>query len=269
MSLNVLEEQIHPDSRSRLHVCDSAGIPVLLASLPGSFRALFTTRIGGVSKGPFRYFNLGERRGDDQEHVGENRDRLGGVAADLGGGGAAPELVSPRQVHGLRVVGASEYQRSSVDAACDGLAIHPERDAGLGALLLFADCVPVILAGEVDAVLVHGGWRGLLGGVVQEGARAMTAPPGLAFIGPSVGPCCYQVDEAVTQGFQDRYGPGVAQDGNLDLWEVGTRALGEVGVPRSRVVNPRLCTFCNPEWLYSHRRDGPATGRQGALLWTV
>src|SRR5680860_1899184 len=75
----------------------------------------------------------------------------------------------------------AEYKRGPAGAPCDGLTVHPERDAGLGAFLVFGDCVPVIMVGEVDAALVHGGWRGLLGGVVQEGARAMTAPPGLAF----------------------------------------------------------------------------------------
>jgi len=269
VSLSVLQEHIHPDSRPKICAQQYGGIPALTASLSGPFRAVFTTRTGGVSKGPFQHLNLSQSHGDDPGDVKDNRRRLARAVREADGLSGATGLVSPRQVHGLRVIGTAEYKRGPAGAPCDGLTVHPERDAGLGALLVFGDCVPVIMVGEVDAALVHGGWRGLLGGVVQEGARAMTAPPGLAFIGPSAGPCCYKVDSHLVQSFADRYGRGLTRGGHLDLWEVCTRALEEVGVPRSQVVNPRLCTICNPELFYSHRRDGPATGRQGALLWAV
>ncbi|GAB4248318.1 MAG: peptidoglycan editing factor PgeF [Thermoleophilia bacterium] len=266
-----LRRRADPTALARLHPVEAAGLPLLLAAAPG-LRVVFTTRVGGMSAPPYASLNLSARQGDDQAHVAENRRRLLAALADLPGGGPT-ELVSPRQEHGLRVCGATEYARAGGDSPCDGLVVNSRIDAGRGALLLFADCVPVVLVGEVDGVLVHGGWRGLLGGIVQQGARSMTAPPGAALVGPSIGPCCYRVGDDLAREFTDRYGPGVVtgeRDGpHLDLWEVVTRALAEVEVPRERVTNPRLCTSCHPDLFFSHRAGGPVTGRNGAVLWAV
>jgi hypothetical protein len=98
----------------------------------------------------------------------------------------------------------------------------------------------------------------------------MTAPPGLAVVGPSVGPCCYTVGDAVARDFEARYGGGVVLPGpKLDLWEVAALAAAEVGVPRAQVVNPRLCTACNNDLFFSYRADGPSTGRHGAAVWSA
>lgn len=176
--------------------------------------------------------------------------------------------MSPYQVHGVRVTGTAEYAAEPEDRPCDGLTYRSPLDRGLVPLLLFADCVPVLLVGEVDAALVHGGWRGLLGGIVQQGAAAMTAPPGLAVVGPSIGPCCYRVGDSVARDFALRYGAGVVLPGpRLDLWEVAALAAAEVGVPRSRLVNPRLCTSCNHDLFFSYRVDGSQAGRHGAAVW--
>ena len=89
----------------------------------------------------------------------------------------------------------------------------------------------------------------------------MTGPPGLAFMGPSIGPCCYQVGEELAERFAERYGAGARQrDRRLDLWERRDAALAEIGVPRGRVINPRLCTVCHAELFYSHAppRSRPA-----------
>lgn len=271
-ALAELEKRMDPSARERLRPYAAAGVSLLAAAAPGQLRVAFTSRGGGVSPSPYASLNLGARQGDDPEHVDRNRARV--LRALRAASGQAPrELVSPFQEHGQRVCGISEYHRESVRAPCDGLVVNPRIDQGLVALLLFADCVPVVLIGEVDGAVVHGGWRGLLGGVVQQGARAMTAPPGTAYIGPSIGPCCYQVDDELARAFSDRYGPSVVlpRDGgpHLDLWETATLALAEVEVPRARVVNPRLCTSCNRDLFYSHRVEGPATGRHAALLWAA
>ena len=96
----------------------------------------------------------------------------------------------------------------------------------------------------------------------------MSASPGLAFMGPSIGPCCFPVHDDVGRSFTERYGPGVVgEHGRLDLWEVAARALAETGVPAADVVNPRLCTACNEPYFYSHRRQKGMAGRQGAIVW--
>jgi len=211
----------------------------------------------------FTSLNLDPRSEDEPGLVGRNRAQ---IAALVG-----RRLVSPLQAHGLRVVGAAEYLQEPPDTPCDGLTIHADIDEGLAALLLFADCVPVVLCGEVDMAVVHAGWRGLLGGVVQQGGRSLMGAPGTAIIGPSIGPCCFTVDEEVAAAFAARFGPTVVvgDDGALrvDLWAAAEKALAEISIPGSQVVNPRLCTVCNKDLFFSYREEGPVTGRQGCVGW--
>lgn len=278
-----LGERIDPEARSRLEVCEIGAMTFLEARLPGPFRALFTTRLGGESEGAFASLNLDLRSDDDPVAVARNRARLTGVLSDVEGtphGPAGRRLVNPAQAHGLRVVGAAEYSRDQVGSPCDGLTLHPLLDRGLAALLLFADCVPVVLAGDVDMAVAHAGWRGILGGIVQQAGRAMTGPPGTAVIGPSIGPCCFTVGEEVAEAFAARFGSGVvialggaggvgARSYRVDLWAATARALGELGIREDQVVNPRLCTACNADLFYSYRIEGPVTGRHGCVAWAV
>lgn len=220
---------------------------MLEARLPGVFRACFTTRIGGDSPDMFR----------------------ARMAEALG-----RELVSPTQVHGVRVAGASEYLLEGPGSPCDGLTLHQDIDQGLAAALLFADCVPVVLCGEADMAVAHGGWRGILGGIVQQAGRSMMGAPATVVVGPSIGPCCFTVGEDVAESFARRYGGDVvlgaaSEQGGLrvDLWEAVTKAACELGVQRQHVVNPRLCTVCNRDIFYSYRSEGPETGRHACLAW--
>jgi YfiH family protein len=243
-------------------------IPVLEPALPPPFRVFFTTRLGGESSGPYASLNLDPRSADRPGAVAGNR-RL--IAGETG-----RRLVSPRQVHGLRVVGAAEYVRGAPEAPCDGLTLNPLLDRELAAVLLFADCVPLVLCGDVDMAVAHGGWRGILGGVAQQAGMAMTGPPGRAVIGPSIGPCCFTVGGDVAEAFAERFGGEVVlaprkkgDSPRVDLWEAAARALIEVGVPRQGIANPRLCTICNNDLFYSYRREGPVTGRHGCVAWTA
>ncbi len=174
------------------------------------------------------------------------------------------------------MVGASEYVGEAEGTPCDGLTLNPLLDRDLAAVLLFADCVPLVLYGDVDMAVAHGGWRGILGGIVQQAGMAMTGPPGGAVIGPSIGPCCFTVGQQVADAFALRFGPEVvlapSETGGsprVDLWEAAVRALGEVGVPRGGVLNPRLCTVCNNDLFYSYRLEGPVTGRHGCVAWAA
>jgi len=243
---------------------------LLEARLPEPFRAVFTTRVGthvgGRYGGTPSTLNLDPRSEDDSHTVAENRAWL----ADIAGRRA----VSPAQAHGVRVVGASEYLEEPEGTPCDGLTIHPDIDGELAALLLFADCLPIVLCSEVDLAVLHAGWRGLLAGVVQQGGRSLMGGPGTAIIGPSIGPCCFTVEGEVADAFAARFGRRVVVGGGdgssrVDLWEAATVALEELGIPRGQVVNPRLCTACNTDVFFSYRREGPRAGRQGCMGWTV
>ena len=125
--------------------------------------------------------------------------------------------------------------------------------------------MPIALArvgGDRPAVAVlHAGWRGLLDGIAAAGVAALGGRVAAA-IGPAIGPCCYEVGEEVAEPYRARFGVDLV-DGRrrLDLWTAAERALREAGVERIERVD--LCTSCNPELFFSHRRDRGLTGRQG------
>jgi purine-nucleoside/S-methyl-5'-thioadenosine phosphorylase / adenosine deaminase len=110
-------------------------------------------------------------------------------------------------------------------------------------------------------VMAHCGWRGRAGGIVAEAVEEVQAEA--AAIGPGIGPCCYEVGEEVLAAFEAL--DGVARGRMLDLTAVATALLERAGVTYQE--SSGLCTSCNPELFYSHRRDGARTGRQAGLMW--
>jgi polyphenol oxidase len=131
----------------------------------------------------------------------------------------------------------------------------------VAAIVLVADCLPVALAGPDAVAMVHAGWRGLAAGVLEAGVEAAGAV--FAAIGPGIGPCCYEVGEEVAAPFRRAFGLGLVRDGKLDLWSAAERALRAAGV--ARVDRFDLCTACNPDLFFSHRRTGKPRGVQGVL----
>lgn len=261
-----LRARMDPAAVPWIEAREFAGVPVLEARLPGAFRACFTTRLGGHGDGVYSSFNLDASSSDEPSSVEQNRAMLSDAVKR--------RLVSPKQVHGVRVAGAAEYVQEQPGSECDGLSLHPDIDGDLAALLLFADCVPVVMCGEVDMAVAHGGWRGVLGGIVQQAGRSTMGAPATVVIGPSLGPCCFEVGEDVAMAFARRFGQDVVlrsdkggSGARVDLWESITRASSELGVQREHVINPRLCTSCNNDLFYSYRKDGPETGRHGCLGW--
>jgi polyphenol oxidase len=223
----------------------------------GPYEVVFTTRQGGVSEGPYASLNLGRRTGDDVERVDENRRR---ACAEVG---AAAELLALNYQHHSadvhRALAGSRGERKG-----DGLWTE---ERGLPVVALAADCLPIALArsnGAVPAVAVlHAGWRGLLGGVVASGVEALGGGGLAAIVGPAIGPCCYEVGDEVAEPFRARFGPDVVRERRLDLWTSGERALRAAGVTRVERVD--LCTACNPDLFFSHRRDGKPRGVQGVV----
>jgi len=223
---------------------------------PGPYEVVFSTREGGVSEGPYASLNLGRATADKPERVDENRRRL---CAEVG---AQPEALAMNyQHHSADVLRARAGSRGE---RADGLWTE---ERGLPVLALAADCLPIALAranGAKPAVAVlHAGWRGLVGGIAAEGVKTLGGGPVAAMIGPGIGPCCYEVGEEVAAPFRRAFGMGLYRDGKLDLWGAAERALRAAGV--ARVDRVDLCTACNPDRFFSHRRDDGLTGRQGVL----
>jgi YfiH family protein len=223
---------------------------------PGPYEIVFTTRVGGVSDGPYASLNLGRKTGDDVERVDENRRR---ACAEIGAD--ADRLALNYQVHSALVHRARPAARGEQG---DGLWTD-ERD--LPVLAMSADCLPIALArvdGAVPAVaVVHVGWRGLLADMIESAAASLGDGPLAAAIGPAIGPCCYEVRDDVAEPFRARFGRGIVKHGRLDLWRAADETLRAAGV--EQVERLDLCTACHPELFFSHRRDGKPRGVQGVL----
>jgi purine-nucleoside/S-methyl-5'-thioadenosine phosphorylase / adenosine deaminase len=212
----------------------------LTIGLPGG-TALFTTRRGGVSEGPYASLNLGSWTDDKPQRVVENRERVREHAG-------MERLAQGRQVHGTRVV----IDAQGIEEADGQVTTRP----GVAAIVLVADCLPVALAGPEGVGVVHAGWRGVAAGVLEAGVEAAGAV--CAAIGPGIGPCCYEVGDDVRAVF------GTTEP-TLDLKAIARGRLEAAGV--REIHDCGLCTSCDAERFFSHRRDRGVTGRQAGLAW--
>ena len=247
--------------------------------LPGLVHGI-STRFGGVSKAPYAAMNLALHTGDVAQDVWKNR-RLFCESLGL----CAERLCTPEQVHGEQIVRvmsahAGRGSREYMDALpqTDAL-ITNERNLPL--LLCFADCTPLLFYDpEHHAVgAAHGGWRGTVQKIGQKTVLAMqqqfgTRPEAcLAAIGPSIGPCCYEVGEEVAGRFRAAFGNRAAEllhetDGgiHLDLWQANQVQLEEIGMDVQNIDRADTCTACNSDIFFSYRADQGTTGRIGAMI---
>jgi len=233
----------------------------LLAGFPHGF----TTRRGGVSHPPFDTLNLGGKVGDDPAHVAANWEVLERVTG-LG-------FARVNQVHGDRVIVLDQ-----ACAPCEQADAILSRAPGVAACVSVADCVPILIAdprsGAVAAV--HAGWRGTLAHAAAQAVHALArefgAVPGdlLAAVGPSIGPCCYQVSHDLARTFSDDLGACVAASrasgARLDLWLANETVLRSAGLAAERIEVLGRCTACESDAFFSHRRDRGNTGRQVGFI---
>jgi len=169
---------------------------------------------------------------------------------------AEERIVSGRQAHGAEL--AFHDAPTAETPTVDG---HVMRRPGPIGLVYTADCLPIAVAGPDGVAILHCGWRGLAAGIIARGVEAVGATH--AAVGPGIGPCCYEVGNEVTAAFAD-LGDGIAEDSMLDLPEIARRLLRRAGV--DRIESEDICTRCEPELFFSHRRDG-TPWRQAGLAW--
>jgi YfiH family protein len=233
-------------------------------------RAVFSTRLGGVSEGPYESLNLGLLTADDPTHVARNRMLLadalgrdpGGVAMGWQVHGADIEVHEGLPSPGRRGYATPGSELAYVDAQ---VTTSPE----VTPLVLTADCIPLALAAPGVAATVHCGWRGVGAGIVERAVatvRALSISRSVAAaVGPGIGACCYQVGDEVRAAFRARsHDEEVLPGDRLDLALAVSRELERVAVPSASCA---LCTSCYPELFFSHRRDGGIAGRQAGLAW--
>jgi hypothetical protein len=173
--------------------------------------------------------------------------------------------------------GRGAFSSDNCFPATDGLITD---EPGILLAGFFADCTPILLLDPVQPAIavVHAGWKGtaldIAAKAVEEMVLAFGSDPKdiLAGIGPSIGPCCYEVDEPVIQQFKDsRFGdclkPGLAPDkANLDLVEANRQRLIHAGVHAENIQTIPLCTACRTDLFFSHRKEQGRTGRLAAVI---
>lgn len=178
----------------------------------------------------------------------------------------SPDAVSwLHQVHSNRVRQAVPGLAGEGDALVSG-------SPRLALVVATADCVPVLLTSPDRIAAVHAGWRGLVGGVLAEALEALgsTGARIEAWIGPSIGPCCYEVGDDVAERLRVAAHDGVLSTGpsgqpHADLRAIAHHQLRVGGILRIRQID--LCTRCEHGLLESYRRDGETAGRNWSVIW--
>lgn len=276
---------IYKDDRRVFSNVERGGVPYL------SFKALedmgmvvngFSTRLGGASKGRFATMNFSYSRKDDPADVLENFTRMAdalGVERD--------RMVVSYQTHTTNV--------RRVTREDEGKGVIRERDyrdvdglitdvPGITLVTFYADCVPLYLVDQAHRAigLSHSGWRGTVKRMGQVTMDAMkeafgTRPEDLTVcIGPSICRDCFEVGEEVAEAFAEAFDaryrdelysangkPGKYQ---LDLWKANEIIFREAGVPKGQIHTTNICTMCNSDYLFSHRRVGEERGNLAVFL---
>jgi polyphenol oxidase len=233
-----------------IHIADGGAVYAAPSPEPEKARIWFFTRLGGVSQPPYDSLNVSRKVGDAPEAVEENlsiiREAMDGRPAawvrQVAGDGVA-------RVSGPGFAGEADALITSEPDLCLSVAV--------------ADCVPVALVGEREVGMVHSGWRGTLAGVSGKAARKLGGSRLRAYIGPCIRRCCYEVSEDLAEKFAEEFGDGVVSVRHLSLPGAIRIDLERAGV---EVHDLELCSGCRQDLFYSHRKQGPLTGRNLASV---
>ncbi len=241
---------------------------------PSLVHAAFT-RLGGVSLPPYTSLNLGHAVGDDPKAVEINHSRIYRALRIH-----RSQTVTCHLTHSANVLVVTAADGGRIVGRGDAMVTA---DLGVYLSMRFADCVPILLHDPVQGAvgLAHAGWRGTVknvaGAVVQTMVDELGCSPETitAVIGPSIGPCCYQVGSEVIQAVETAFSPREPTHERLlsrrngrqayfDLWEANRQQLTTAGV--GQVVVAGLCTACHTDHFFSHRAEQGHTGRFGVII---
>jgi len=238
--------------------CDTLNIP-----------HAFSTRIGGVSEGAFSSLNLSYSSGDNPEAIKENYRRFFLAA------GLSESAAFTRQVHETNIFSVSGPMSYADAPECDGLYTETPNLTLCGR---FADCVPILLYDPKRhaAAVVHSGWRGTAAGICGHAVKTFTgrgsSPADItAAIFPAISPCCftmhdiYPFSRGITAGFASKYICSLsAERFSVDLKGICAETLSRSGVKNIYVSS--LCTCCEKDLFFSHRRTGLPRGGMAACI---
>jgi YfiH family protein len=240
---------------------EATGLP------PGVRGGTATRTFPGVSAAPYGPANYSERGGDDPAAVARNRAWLRDQLR------LPSEPLWLQQVHGTTVVTADDLIPGLPgDSPCADACVV--RGHGV-AVVLTADCLPLLLAGPDGVAAVHAGWRGLADGVIEAAVRALGAAPGdiHAWLGPAIGQRAFEVGPEVRAEFVDAdpasaecFIPGRGDHWHADLYALARLRLTALGV--HAISGGEWCTFDDAAQFHSYRRDGARSGRMATLVWS-
>ena len=233
-----------------MHTARGGAVYVSPDTAPEGAGIYFFTRLGGASESPYDSLNVSKKVGDDPRAVDENLAKIRS-AMDL------RPAAWVRQVAGDNVVRVCE---SGFAGKADAL-VTAKPDLCLSVAV--ADCVPVALVGEREVGMVHSGWRGTLAGVSGKTAHSLGEGRVQAYIGPSIRRCCYEVSYGLAAEFAAVFGDEVISGRHLSLQDAIRVDLLRAG---AEVNDLGLCSGCRPDLFYSHRKQGPLTGRNLASV---
>jgi YfiH family protein len=248
-------------------VSSEDSLPLILPewSAPRHIKAFTTTRRGGISEGPYQTMNLGLHVGDEHAAVLENRRRLLQVMS------MPCEPLWLNQTHSAKVIDAD------VQGVCAADGAYTDH-SGVVLAVLTADCLPIVIVDRdgIELAVVHAGWRGLAGGIVENAVGRFRSVCGLqAWLGPAIGSRAFEVGDDVKTAFVTKVGsheqffkPGISAGKYwCDLYALARAELVAAGC--DQVFGGQYCTYSQSEYFHSHRRDGTPSGRMATVAWIV
>lgn len=242
----------------------------------------FSTRIGGISKGEYNSLNVGLNTGDIKDDAEANIKIFASAV-----GVNYEDLVLSDQIHSDIVKSVYTKDKGKgymIERDYNGIDALVTNEKGIPLMTIFADCVPIFFVDPIKKVigLAHAGWKGTMLQIGKRTVEAMNEKYGskmdeiLAVIGPSIGKCCYEVDNVVVEKFNEKYSDPLAfvlpkgeNKYMLDLWKANKIGLLEAGLLDENITISNLCTSCNTDMFYSYRKEKGNTGRMGAILEIV
>jgi len=238
---------------------------------PNAVKAFVTTRMGGASESQFKSLNLAQHVGDAAAAVISNREKLA-LAVN-----SVTQWQWLNQVHGT---GVAEAHEVSGEIEADAWICT---QSNIACCILTADCLPVFIASTegIEIGIIHAGWRGLAEGVIESTIAKMANQPKnlVAWFGPAIGPCHFEVGADVKAAFLNKVSDSVER--NLvaecflhaeaenkymaDIYSLARIRLNNLGI--TKVSGGNYCTVCDANLFYSHRRDGNS-GRMASVIYT-
>lgn len=231
----------------------------------GFVKHFFSTRVGGVSTGNYSSLNLGLYTEDENEKIRLNFNKIF-EAAEMD----MDKIVFLKQIHGDQFYVVSNENYGSITESYGDAIITGEKGISIG--IFTADCVPILLVDKENKLIaaVHAGWKGTHLKIVEKVLNHMFTFMGtnpvnvLAVIGPSIGPCCFEVKEDVA----DKFEFSIKRNDKIyvNLWNENKKQLLNMGLLEENITIANLCTCCNNDLFYSYRRDSGNTGRLAAFI---